>query len=191
MKSSKCVSGYFQDDFNDSVCTQCPQNCYKCNSSLKCERCSFAYYLGKDGLCHNCSENCLVCFNPFTCVFCSKGFLLLESSCISKLELKTFSENTHSYYAIYPKYSASEILITTHQNMLQIDKAKFNSCLLVSVEGVCLTCRPGYFRENNSCSECSPGCLKCDIYNHCLQCGFYYSIIKQNGLIFCEVNTFL
>ena len=61
----------------------------------------------------------------------------------------------------------------------------------MSVKGVCLTCRPGYFRDNNKCSKCSPGCIKCDFYDHCLLCGFSYKTIKINDRIFCEVIYFI
>lgn len=85
---SICESGYYA---NNTVCLQCVQNCWECNSVTGCTLCATGYnlysagcvaecpqaYFAINGSCVACSNTCLNCsMVSINCTSCPNGFEL-------------------------------------------------------------------------------------------------------------------
>lgn len=81
----ECSAGYY---LNASTCTQCGNNCAKCDSK-NCLQCNAGYFSDVDPntsnkICYRCPEDCLTCQSPgFACDTCPKNYEKKGFGCVA------------------------------------------------------------------------------------------------------------
>ena len=182
LQNGECVkcpnSSQFVDDFN--TCVDCPDHCLSCKHSESCLVCDSGFFLDLTTLkCVSCVDNCIECSKLDYCDVCKKNYKTnvnngkclktktdqLETDKIKVTETTTTSQDSDSLEIFYETNSKPNPII--------------DNCLTTNKSGNCILCKPGYFFENNKCSPCVDGCLKClDSTNTCLECAFSYTLVE-------------
>jgi proprotein convertase subtilisin/kexin type 5 len=115
---SACVQGYYlsiastcedicqprfgqaRDASGGLICTQCPYQCYQCDSAGNCTTCNAqldhrvlnnytlrceclpGYYENRTVSCPSCPSGCATCSSPALCSSCSLGYFFLADACL-------------------------------------------------------------------------------------------------------------
>ncbi|EGR29314.1 neurohypophysial n-terminal domain protein [Ichthyophthirius multifiliis] len=174
-----CIEGYFSNENNK--CKKCSDNCEKCSSQEKCERCLDLYFLLEERCikecpkgffgnnesreCLKCNPNCAECANINECQTCIQGFFLdindkFCSLCNPECQECVLQASNCTICAFF-------------MYLFQVDQ---NTVKCVD------SCLPTQFAdEKRRCIECPFSCNQCISSNKCTSCkqGFYFQ--NDNG----------
>lgn len=78
-KENKCISGYYQKDWE---CRKCDESCAACSGSASyCTSCNTGYY-PQNGECLSCPDGCKSC-TATRCNSCATGYYLSSGKCLA------------------------------------------------------------------------------------------------------------
>lgn len=183
------------------TCQKCKfENCDVChyneNDDVECDNCTYFYYKNSEGKCKQCryiinkdGRECKVCSDddkdydedscgcPYgstfdddklSCVECSAGCW----SC----RYNNNEKDTECLYC-FDRYT-----LNSNKKCIYCGEG-CNYCFLDDENNpYCLTCKIGYFLDDNKCLDCSSGCSKCkkdDPAPKCSQCNYYYYLLDS------------
>ncbi|KAL4463429.1 hypothetical protein ABPG72_003125 [Tetrahymena utriculariae] len=180
----QCNDGQYFDT-QQSLCTNCIQNCKTCQDSTSCVTCQSTYFLNQSNnacvdcqqegfyiefneFCKQCDSTCKHCQGPYNtqCTDCYDGFYLDKNgSCVNCKQ--------QGFYVALDK---------------TCQECNY-SCKSCSGKDQCTECQDGFYLQINqtdntkSCQQCYSSCLTCNgpNFNQCLTCSstlfklFYYN----------------
>ena len=160
----------------DKNCEFCSNNekgsCIKCNlgyelingTCSKLEECVKNYF----GICEKCENNNSYINNDGYC-----SYKCLKNKCDNRLSNGYFRCENKCLFCDGEKLYA----LTNCENS---DYCNIDNCLYCLSKTECLSCNPGYYKQNGICNKCPDHCIDCYSSTYCNTCEYEYKLNNQN-----------
>ncbi|ELP93541.1 serine-threonine protein kinase, putative [Entamoeba invadens IP1] len=164
-----------------------------------CQICEPHYTLNINGKCEPHIENCEIT-NEGNCVVCSYPFVNNNGTCVSRIDnceqySNGFCVRCIARYYINDLFTCSQCLPQCNlcsnkrscdlceSNYLLYDGQCKDSKLIgcsVQLNSKCVQCEDGYFKDKDTCMECSLNCQTCLNNNTCILCDSDFVLTDSN-----------